>query len=57
MSSRCIVCNRVMQPEEIVWKPDIGQHETHCSSCLQKHSNEDFDTVISWNEDDYTEST
>lgn len=51
MSSRCIVCNRVMTPAEIVWKPEIGEHETHCSSCLRDHENENLDSSPAWEED------
>lgn len=46
--SRCIVCNAILQPDEIIWKPEIGEHETHCSKCLHLHDTEDYDSVISW---------
>ncbi len=48
--SRCVVCNKVLRPEEIIWKPEIGEHEDHCAACLNRHTYEDYDTVVSWDE-------
>lgn len=46
--SRCKVCNTPLKPEEIIWRPEIGQHEDHCSACLQKHMYEEYDSEIEW---------
>ena len=31
---RCKSCDAVMEPEEIIWRPDRGEHEELCRSCL-----------------------
>ena len=30
---RCRACNEVMGEHEIVWRPEIGQHEDLCLCC------------------------
>jgi len=31
--SRCKACDAVLEPHEIIWYPDRGEHETCCYKC------------------------
>lgn len=32
---RCKACQHIMEPEEIVWYPERGEHEELCRKCLR----------------------
>jgi hypothetical protein len=51
--SRCVVCNTPLKPEEIVWKPEIGEHESFCYACLCRHVTEDDESVPVWDDDEH----
>lgn len=50
---RCKCCNTPLKPEEIIWKPDIQEHESFCTVCLLKQAAEDFDSPIVWDESEH----
>ena len=35
MSGRCRGCNAILKETEIVWKPELGEHEDLCLKCRQ----------------------
>lgn len=47
---RCTSCNKPLKPEEIVWKPELNNHEPFCASCLLLTETEAYDIVPYWEE-------
>jgi hypothetical protein len=35
---RCTSCDKVMQPNEIIWRPEQNQHDPWCGRCRRSYA-------------------